>query len=132
MNMLFVREDIDQLVTKNYAHHNTRKSFREAMLKDLAQLAAKYGLTGMQRYRDDTSGTGIDVGWQDQEGHLVLAIEIDNSLRSRSVEKLASLPDHVERVWLCYSPKEIDVQAYEDNVNGVVMKYELGFGRREG
>lgn len=127
MDMLLVQEDINRIVNRNRTFFRNKTSFHDTMQDDVVHLASKYGLKGIRNYQVKSPAGYIDVVWVDGRGHIVLAVEIDSSLRSKSIEKLAHLPGDVERLWLCYSPKEIYVEGYEQVINGPVMKYELTF-----
>src|SRR5699024_7618020 len=119
------------LVNKNRHDYKDRMSFHDAMQRDMTRLATKFNLKGKAEYKIHNPSGFLDVAWLNEDQELIIAFEIDSSIRANSVRKLAELPNDIERIWLCYSPKEIDIQSYEDIINGLVLKYEIKFQRKQ-
>lgn len=127
MDIQSIRCEIENLISRNKVFYQYRKSFHDAMQNDLKKLAIEFGFIGQKEY--SVPGGFIDVAWKDNQGNIVLAIEIDSSVRRKSIEKLHALKKDVYRIWICYSPKDINIKEYEKYIGGMVMKYKYKFKR---
>ena len=125
MNMSLLEKDIHRLISRNRRFYSNEEAFHKVMQADLVKLASVYGLKGQKDYRIRTGE--IDVVWLNSAYKVLLAIEIDHCIDSCPMEKFNSLPEEVDRLWLCYDADEIDVAQYEKKMNGYVLKYEFNF-----
>jgi hypothetical protein len=82
-----------------------RQPFGDALEIALASLAEEFGAVGRVNFRVFPIGNAlnnyIDVVWR-TSGQVSHLFEIDSSVRTRSIKKLASQSANVRKIWIYY------------------------------
>ena len=111
-NVYQVQRALEPVYRKLVAEGNTRSFITAKLKQSVYQLGKKLGYTVEENYRvdfqnkdDETVQGRSDVAWYDQDGEVVLVIEVDNSIRRRSLKKLNNCTKSQERLWVYYGKK---------------------------
>lgn len=112
-NVYQVKRVLDPVYKELVANGNTRSFITAKLKQSVYQLGKKLGYNVEENYRvyfenkdGDTIQGRADIAWYDENGEVVLVIEVDNSIRERSIRKLNNCTKG-ERpcLWVYYGKK---------------------------
>lgn len=99
----------------------------------ILKLAEKYNCIGLKEYHCSYRGYNnkkyingrIDVVWRDNNKKVIVAFEIDSSIRSKSIIKLLNV-NSIYKIWLCYGEDKQKISNYKCELDkNRVIEYVL-------
>ena len=109
-----IQLDINKIFLQNIKIKN-KLDKHNTIQKEISNLAKKYNLTSELEYRIfyNNRSSKIDIVWH-KNNKPFIAIEVDSSLREKSIGKLL-LIDCKYKLWLYYGKKKLDFYNFIDN-----------------
>jgi len=111
VNVYQVKKALDPVYKGLVANGNTRGFITAKLKQTVYQLGKTLGYTVEENYKIDyenkdgkTIKGRADVVWYNADGEVVLVVEVDNSIRERSLKKLHNCTKG-ERLWVYYGKK---------------------------
>ena len=110
-NVYQVKRVLDPVYKELIANGNTRSFITAKLKQSVYQLGKKLGYKVEENYKVDYQNRDgdviqgrADIVWYDEDGNVVLVIEVDNSVREKSIKKLNNCTKG-ERLWVYYGKK---------------------------
>jgi hypothetical protein len=126
--------DIDRIFEHYDTPEKTSFGLHEKFKYSVKGLAKKYGMKGVDEYEVDNRGDNrrgfIDIVWVDSDNTPIVAIEIDNQFRKKSLFKLRHVGARL-KIQIFMQEVEYDPTAFHDVIIipkrrcGKYSKYDL-------
>jgi hypothetical protein len=117
-----IKIELDNFIDSQITNISTSIDFHNGLQRLIASTARAFGLNSVMEYKmcdGNTRNWRIDVVWKGKYKNIVLAVEIDSSLRIKSIKKLNQI-NAVNKIWVLYCSS-----INNDKFNELMCKYNI-------
>jgi hypothetical protein len=117
-----IKIELDNYINNHINYINKTIDFHNGLQKHIASMGKVFGFKSVMEYKICNRNKYyeyIDVVWMDKKKNIVYAIEIDSSLRTKSIKKLNYI-NAENKIWILYCN-----DIYNYNFKNLMNKYNI-------